>query len=63
MSDVKIDQSRKEVLQSEFNQPYFAEIKEKLIKEKSQYTIYPPANLIFNAFNTTPFDNIKVVIL
>lgn len=63
MSDVKIHESRKDVLAFEFNQPYFKEIKDKLIKEKSQYTIFPPANLIFNAFDTTPFDNVKVVIL
>lgn len=63
MSDVKIHESRKKVLEPEFNQLYFAEIKEKLIKEKSQYTIFPPAHLIFNAFNTTPFDNVKVIIL
>ena len=61
--EVKIDNSRKEVLQGEFDKPYFADIKRKLIEEKQQYTIYPPAPLIFNAFNTTPFDNIKVVIL
>lgn len=34
-----------------------------MVEEKKQYTIYPPANLIFNAFDTTPFDKVKVVIL
>ena len=63
MSDVKIDPSWKNVLEGEFSQPYFAAIKEKLIEERKQYTIYPPAGLIFNAFNTTPRDNLKVVIL
>jgi len=63
MSEVKIDDSRKKVLADEFTQEYFGAIKEKLVQEKRQHTIYPPANLIFNAFNTTPFDNVKVVIL
>ena len=63
MSDVKIDESWKKVLEQEFNQTYFADIKNKLLEEKKQYTIYPPAPLIFNAFNTTPFDRVKVVIL
>ena len=61
--DVKIDNSRKEVLMVEFEKPYFADIKNKLIEEKKLYPIYPPASLIFNAFNITPFDNVKVVIL
>lgn len=63
MSDVKIDESRKKVLHAEFEAPYFGEIKEKLIEEKKQYTVFPPANLIFNAFNTTPFNKVKVVLL
>lgn len=61
--EVKIDDSRKKVLEAEFQKPYFAGIKNKLIEEKKNYTIYPPAKLIFNAFDTTPFYNVKVVIL
>jgi uracil-DNA glycosylase len=62
--NVAIDESWKEVLQDEFRQPYFAAIKNFLLKEKEQgYTIYPPGPLIFNAFNLTPFDKVKVVIL
>lgn len=63
MSDVQIDPSRKEALSSEFIKDYFLAIKQKLVEEKKQYTIYPSWNLIFNAFNTTPFDHVKVVIL
>ena len=61
--EVKIHDSRKSVLQAEFEKPYFAEIKNKLIQEKQQYVIFPPAKLIFNAFDTTHFDDVKVVIL
>ena len=61
--DVKIDESWKKVLQGEFEKPYFADIKNKLIEEKKQYTVYPPAALIFNAFTTTPFGAVKVVLL
>lgn len=61
--DVAIHPSRKEVLQAEFDKPYFADIKNKLLEEKKTYTIFPPAKLIFNAFDTTPFENIEVVIL
>lgn len=63
MSDVQIEASWKKVLEGEFAQAYFGEIKNKLLEEKKQYTIFPPAPLIFNAFNTTPFDRVKVVIL
>lgn len=61
--EVKIDNSRKEVLQGEFEKPYFADIKNKLIEDRKIYTLYPPVTLIFNAFDTTPFENVKVVIL
>ena len=49
-----------ETLKNEFESPYFAEIKSFLIEEKKQHIVYPPSQLIFNAFNLTPFDNVKV---
>jgi uracil-DNA glycosylase len=62
--DVKIEPSWKEILKNEFSKPYFQQIPLHLKTEKSQgKTIYPPGSLIFNAFNLTPFDKIKVVIL
>ena len=62
--DVKIEASWKEILKSEFNKPYFQQIPQHLKIEKAQgKIIYPPGSLIFNAFNTTPFDKVKVVIL
>jgi len=62
--DVKIEESWKQLLKSEFNKPYFQQIPLHLKTEKSQgKTIYPPGSLIFNAFNKTPIDKIKVVIL
>lgn len=62
--DVKIDESWKEVLKGEFVKPYFPQIPLHIKTEKSQgKTIYPPGSLIFNAFNTTPFNKVKVVIL
>ncbi|MCB0561559.1 MAG: uracil-DNA glycosylase [Phaeodactylibacter sp.] len=64
MSNVQIEESWKYVLKSEFEQPYFQSLATFLRKEKeSGKTIYPPGSLIFNAFNTTPFDKVKVVIL
>src|SRR5882724_5282779 len=62
--DVKIEASWKEILKSEFSKPYFLQIPQHLKIERSQgKTIYPPGSLIFNAFNTTPFDKVKLVIL
>lgn len=62
--DVKIESSWKEILKTEFNKSYFQQIVLHIKTEKSQgKTIYPPGGLIFNAFNTTPIDKIKVVIL
>jgi uracil-DNA glycosylase len=62
--DVKIEPGWKELLKDEFNKPYFQQIALHLKTEKSQgKTIYPPGPLIFNAFDTTPIDKVKVVIL
>ena len=58
-----IEEGWKEVLMEEFQSPYFSSLKEFLVEEKRNYTIYPPGNLIFNAFQHTPFDRVKVVIL
>ena len=66
MSNIKkpeIENKWYEVLKTEFYSPYFADIKTFLIEEKRQHIVYPPSKLIFNAFNLTPFDNVKVVIL
>lgn len=62
--DVKIETSWKEILKDEFNKPYFQQIVLHLKTEKSQgKIIYPPGGLIFNAFDKTPIDQVKVVIL
>jgi uracil-DNA glycosylase len=62
--DVKIEDSWKQALKDEFSKPYFKQIPLHLKTEKSQgKIIYPPGSLIFNAFNTTPVDKVKVVIL
>ena len=58
-----IDDTWYRVLRPQFEAPYFAELKSFLVNEKRQYTVYPPGPLIFNAFNLTPFDKVKVVIL
>lgn len=64
LDKLKIEESWKETLKEEFFKPYFLEIKRNYIAAKSSgKTIYPPANLTFNAFNLTPFDTLKVVIL
>ena len=62
--DVKIEQSWKQALQSEFEKPYFAELVRFLHNEKSSgQVIFPPGNRIFRAFELTPLDQVKVVIL
>lgn len=60
----QIEESWKNQLQEEFQKPYFPEIKEFLLGEKQHNTtIYPPGKEIFNAYNKTGFDKVKVVIL
>ena len=59
----KIEESWKVLLSDEFSKYYFIKLKQFLLEEKKQHTIYPRGSDIFNAFNFTPFEKIKVVIL
>jgi len=62
--DVKIEESWKKVLQAEFSKSYFENIVAFLKTEKVQgKIIYPPGSLIFNAFDKTPFNKLKVLLL
>ena len=61
--DPVIEAGWKSVLMDQFQSPYFRTLKEFLEEEKKKYTLYPPGRLIFNAFQRTPFDRVKVVIL
>ena len=59
-----LEEDWKKALAEEFGAEYMKELKKKLVEEmKSGVVIYPPAREIFNAFNLTPFDKVKVVIL
>lgn len=61
---VDIEYSWYEKLEEEFSRPYFSKLADFLKMEKKQgKTIYPKGSKIFNAFNSTPFDRVKVVIL
>ena len=61
--DVKIEESWKRVLGPEFEKKYFVDLTDFVRKAYMTGKCFPPAKLIFNAFNRTPFDKVKVVIL
>ena len=62
--EVRIEESWKQALQSEFDKPYFAGLVSFLHGEKAAgQTIYPPGGQIFRAFELTPVNQLKVVIL
>ena len=62
--EVRIEQSWKNALADEFGKPYFESLVRFLHKEKAEgKTIYPPGSQIFRAFELTPVENLKVVIL
>ncbi|MDH6534359.1 uracil-DNA glycosylase [Parabacteroides sp. 52] len=61
--DVKIEQTWKEQLSSEFEKDYFRQLTDFVRTEYQQGTVYPPGKEIFNAFMHCPFDKVKVVIL
>lgn len=56
--------SWQEVLREELLQPYLLELANFLARERAgPIPIYPPENLVFNAFHKTPYDRVKVVII
>lgn len=61
--EVKIEPTWKKALQKEFDEEYFEELCEFVKSEYKKGTVYPPAKFIFHAFELTPFDKVKVVIL
>ncbi len=61
--DVKIEESWKRHLASEFEKDYFIKLTDFVREEYRTTKVYPPGNLIFNAFNLCPFDKVKVVII
>lgn len=61
--EVKIEPSWKKVLAGEFDQDYFAKLAAFVKNEYQSSKVYPPAKFIFRAFDLTPFDEVKVVIL
>ena len=60
---IDIEASWKQYLKSEFEQPYFAKLTENVRNEYKNGLCFPPAKLVFNAFNLCPFNKVKVVIL
>lgn len=64
MSNIKIHSSWLELLNPAFQKDSFQNLKEQLLKERAKGIVhYPPGSQIFNAFNTTPLNDVKVVIL
>ena len=64
MPNIKIEKSWKEALAPEFEKDYFKQMVSLLREAKdSGKVIYPPGSLIFNAFNISPFDKVKIVVL
>ncbi len=63
MNEIKIDKTWKIELAEEFAKPYFKDLIKFVKNEYKKKTIYPPGNLIFNAFDKCPFNKVKVVII
>lgn len=61
--DVRIDSQWREALKDEWTKPYFAQLTDFVRRAYSTTTCYPPASKIFAAFDATPFDKVKVVII
>ena len=61
--NVKIEESWRQHLGAEFEKSYFVNLTRLVSEEYQNHACYPPGQFIFNAFNLTPFDEVKVVIL
>lgn len=61
--NLQIDPSWKAALANEFTQDYFAKLMDFVANERAKHTVYPPEHQVFEAFNRTPFEQVKVVIL
>lgn len=61
--NVRIEDSWRRVLQPEFDKTYFELLTDYVRQEYRTCRCYPPAGLIFNAFDSCPFDRVRVVIL
>ena len=61
--EVRIEESWKKVLQPEFDKEYFRKLVDFIHQEYRTHTVFPPGSKIFAAFDATPFDAVKVVIL
>ena len=61
--DVRIEESWKQRLQTEFDQSYFEQLTRFVHQEYATHTVYPPGKQIFAAFDSCPFEQVKVVIL
>lgn len=61
--NANIDPTWREALQPQFDAPYFAQLKQFLLAERQQYTCYPPGSRIFAAYDSTPLDRVRAVIL
>ena len=60
----QLDASWQALIGEEFDKPYMQILRDFLKQEKAKgKTIFPPSPLIFNAFNHTPFDKVRVVII
>ena len=63
MVDPKIEAGWKEALWDEFQKEYFKKLRTELVEEYKHYTIFPKKSNIFAAFDSTPFQEVKAVIL
>lgn len=63
MTHIRLSPSWQTVLAEEFDKPYFSKLQNFLLAERQSYTIYPPEEQIFSAFELTPYENVNVFLL
>jgi uracil-DNA glycosylase len=62
-SNLQLEDGWLNLLKEEFGKEYFLKLKQFLVQEKRVHQVFPQGGLIFNAFNLTPLDKVKVIIL
>ncbi|NGX53354.1 MAG: Uracil-DNA glycosylase [Chlamydiae bacterium] len=59
----QLEESWKEALSEEWKKPYLQKLAAFVAKERTKFPVYPPKNEVFSAFEHTPYDKVKVVII
>src|SRR5688572_23549398 len=60
---IQLEEGWKKLLEKEFHEPYFQQLRNFLVEERKSHQVYPKGGHIFRAFEETPYQNLKVILI